>query len=462
MSDDELRPVCFMVMPFRKRRVTGPTREGAPGEVDFDGLWDKAYRPAISDAGFTPVRADFDTGSVIIKDMLERLAYADLVLADVTLPNGNVYYEVGLRQVAKETGCVLFAADWSNQLFDIDQFRSVRYPLLTGTVSDDAAVSLQATIRQAIAAHKDTRTPWHEFIDQKNNEQARRGVFREFAETFSAFQERARAVRLSPKRQRPELAGALLRDYQSAATRIPEVATELLLLVRDELDWEQTLSFCDTLPPAFQRIALVREQRLLALAKTGRAVQAVASLERLIGEQGETPERLGLIGGRYKSMWRDEREARVKAGASRPSSDELRYLDEAIDHYERGMLLDYNEYYCSSNIAGLLLSRGKDADAQRARLVDQMVIAACERAIALDQDDGWTRATLLGAAFRAADVPKARELSERVKREGVTAWGLKSTLDDLKDSVARVRTTPTGTELQQILDDLSALIADAD
>lgn len=108
-----LRPVCFMVMPFRKKKVTCPTGEGAPYEIDFDALWDKAYRPAIEQALYTPVRADFETGSVIVKDMLERLAFPDLVVADVSLPNGNVYYEVGLRHVAREIGCILFAAEWS-------------------------------------------------------------------------------------------------------------------------------------------------------------------------------------------------------------------------------------------------------------------------------------------------------------------------------------------------------------
>jgi hypothetical protein len=58
------------------------------------------------------VRADQDTGALIITQMIERLYFADLVLADMTIPNGNVYYEVGVRHAAKEIGCVLLAADW--------------------------------------------------------------------------------------------------------------------------------------------------------------------------------------------------------------------------------------------------------------------------------------------------------------------------------------------------------------
>jgi hypothetical protein len=49
------------------------------------------------------VRADQDTGALIITQMVERLYFADLVLADMTIPNGNVYYEVGVRHAAKKT-----------------------------------------------------------------------------------------------------------------------------------------------------------------------------------------------------------------------------------------------------------------------------------------------------------------------------------------------------------------------
>ncbi len=69
---------------------------------------------------------------MIITQMIERLYFADLVLADMTIPNGNVYYEVGIRHAAKEIGCVLLAADWSKQLFDVAQMRTMRYPLAEG------------------------------------------------------------------------------------------------------------------------------------------------------------------------------------------------------------------------------------------------------------------------------------------------------------------------------------------
>ncbi len=79
--------------------------------------------------------------------MLERLYFADLVLADMTIPNGNVYYEVGIRHASQKTGCVLLAADWSKQLFDVVQMRTVRYPLPEGEITDATAAAVQGAIK---------------------------------------------------------------------------------------------------------------------------------------------------------------------------------------------------------------------------------------------------------------------------------------------------------------------------
>ncbi|HBY26580.1 MAG TPA: DUF4071 domain-containing protein, partial [Bradyrhizobium sp.] len=68
----------------------------------------------------------------------------DLVLADMTIPNGNVYYEVGIRHASQKTGCVLLAADWSKQLFDVVQLRTVRYPLPEGEITPETAAAMQA------------------------------------------------------------------------------------------------------------------------------------------------------------------------------------------------------------------------------------------------------------------------------------------------------------------------------
>jgi hypothetical protein len=94
-------PVCFMVMPFGKK-LTHAEGDRAPSQIDFDLFWDKVLRPMIQDdLKYIPILADQDAGSLIIEAMIEQLAISGLVIADLTLPNANVYYEVGVRHAAQ-------------------------------------------------------------------------------------------------------------------------------------------------------------------------------------------------------------------------------------------------------------------------------------------------------------------------------------------------------------------------
>ncbi len=134
-----IRPVCFMIMPYGIKDTGAKAGEGA-ARINFDVLWRKALEPLIrDDLGYDPIRADQDIGALIIQEMLERLYFADLVIADLSIPNGNVYYEVGIRHASQRQGCVLIAADWARPLFDAAQMRRVAYPLPEEEISDETA-----------------------------------------------------------------------------------------------------------------------------------------------------------------------------------------------------------------------------------------------------------------------------------------------------------------------------------
>jgi hypothetical protein len=430
-EESKLRPVAFMVMPFGKRIIASPP-EGAPAQLDCDALWDRAFRPALGNLGYLPIRADMEVGTVIVKDMLERLALAELVLADLSLPNGNVYYEVGLRHAAKRTHCVLIGADWSRQLFDTDQIRTERYPLRDGTVPEDEAEVIRKRLEVIIPRMKDAPTPYYELVKTKHDST----VFRDQIEKISAFQAEVRTVRLMKDKDARYKKVAELRDqYTGASLDLQEVAFELLTLVRDSLGWEALADYVNTLPKALQDRPFTREQLLLAKSETGDHELAIEGLKELIKLQGESPERHGLLGGRYKRLWRKARDARLKADETEPDLEERGYLDSTIEHYNRGMQLDLNAYYCASNLPDLLRARGEPGDEEEAEFLDKHIVRACLRAIERGEDDGWAKPTLLGAAFRSHDIDRVRKLTLEVAKQGAAAWELKSTLSDISDTV---------------------------
>jgi hypothetical protein len=454
---EALRPVCFMVMPYRVKDVPGPPRPGVPATLDCDALWERIYKPALEQLGYQAVRGDSDPSSVILNEMIERLAFADLVVADVTLPNGNVYYEVGLRHVARDTHCVLAAADWAQPLFDISTFSSIRFPLTDGVIDADEAARARDILMARVPALRDVRTPYHTLVGD-GDEARRRGVFRDQVTRIDAFQAGAREVRLmADAAARAARVRALRAATTGSALEIAEVAVELLTLVRDHVGWDDALAFIDTLPPATRALPFVEEQRLLALAKHGDPLQAIGGLEALIRDRGDTPERRGLIGGRCKALWLAARAAREAAGTAAPSLDERRWLTKAIESYEAGMALDLNQYYCASNLERLLAARGAPGDRERAATVNAVVREQCKRLLARADADPWLRPTLLAAAIRGGDVDEARRLVEQVAMDGAAAWQVATTLTDMDEDLRQLPAGPVRDAMQQVRDELATL-----
>ncbi len=421
------RPICFMIMPYGEKSTGAARGSKLPPKVNFDRLWELAFEPLIHELGYEPVRADQDWGSSILQEMLERLTLADLVIADVTIANANVYYEVGVRHAARRSHCVMISADDSKQLFDIAQMRQARYPLPTGEIGEAEAArirdKLRIRVRELALGDSPVFTLVAGFPDPDPAQAS--AVRREMAQ-LATFQAEIREVRrtLDPAICR-ERALALRDRYCQGAPLRKAVALELLRLLRDCAGWADMLAFVDRLSPDLQDLPLVREQRALAVSETGEPHAAIGALEVLIKNFGETSERRGLLGGRYKRLFREETNPDRKK----------QYLDRAIAAYEAGMRLDLNDYYPASNLARLYQTRGRKGDSEKARIAAAVTAVACERARTLGDTSEWLKPTLLGAAFDAGDTRLAEQLAEEVATEGAAAWQLKATLADLENAL---------------------------
>jgi hypothetical protein len=445
--------ICFMIMPYGRKPTQAEAGHGVP-EIDFNALWDRAFAPTIQALGYQPVRADQDTGALIITQMIERLYFADLVLADMTIPNGNVYYEVGVRHAAKKTGCVLLAADWSKALFDVAQMRTIRYPLTDGNIDQTTAEAVAAAIKAPIEALARGSSPVFDSIRgyPAKVDASAASTMKDVLAEAADFQGEIRAVRALPYAARMGRARALAEQF----CKPPVTATTGLAVLRllkncaDAADdWSWISGFIDALPAEVAELEEVRETYAFALANAGRPMDAIAKLEALVALSGPTPERLGLLGGRYKRL----------IGNAASQAERQMYLNRSIESYERGMELDLNEYYCSSNLPRLYRQRKRKGDDERARSVSTLVVAACERAKKRGLADEWLRPTLLGAAFDAADADKAEALADDVGAEGAARWKLKTTMSDLESSVLLVEDKDVRARLEAVLETLKATAA---
>lgn len=131
---DAFRDVCFVIMPFGKKRVG--TGDGAR-EVDFDRVFQEIFEPAIqavelpeSEGGgrLRAVRTDRDFhAGHISQDMFEYIEYSRFALADITGLNANVFYELGARHRAHESGTAIFRQGDAPIPFDISQIKAFPY-----------------------------------------------------------------------------------------------------------------------------------------------------------------------------------------------------------------------------------------------------------------------------------------------------------------------------------------------
>jgi tetratricopeptide (TPR) repeat protein len=446
-----LRPICFMIMPFGVKPVE-PRVQNAPEKIDFDALWNKVYLPVIGELGYEPVRADQDTGASIILEMLERLFFSDLVVADMILPNGNVYYEVGIRHASRPTGCVLVSADWTRPLFDVNQMRRLTFPLPEGAITDGTAAVVRDALMKGARVLADGTSPMYAHIpgfpDPRKVDPNRAQSIRAQLDAMAAFQARVRAARLvSDRARRRALALALRDEYPADRPMAQAVALELVALLRDCVGWGETIAYIDALPESIRQLDVVQEQRSLARSKSGDHELAIAALEELIERRGDSSERRGLIGGRYKKL-ADAARAAGDAAAARDR------LDLAIESYDRGMRLDLNDFYPSSNLPFLYRERGEPGDDQRAVLAAQVARLACER----DAQNEWSKPTLLTLAFFEQDVERAREYARAVRRAGPQVWKLDTTIDTLERSVACTDDAARKQQLSAILAELKSLL----
>lgn len=117
-----MKPHAFVAMPF------GMKKDSLGNEIDFNRVYAELIKPALEVAGLDVVRADEeDRAGDIRTDMFQELLIADLVVADLTIDNPNVWYELGVRHALRARGVVLICGGRVTTAFDLYTDRKLRY-----------------------------------------------------------------------------------------------------------------------------------------------------------------------------------------------------------------------------------------------------------------------------------------------------------------------------------------------
>ncbi len=112
---------CFVISPIGA--------EGSDTRTNADKLFKYIIKPVCEDCDFEPIRVDkLNDANSITQTIIDHLEKSELVIADITEHNPNVFYEMGYRARTKKP-IIHLKSKGENLPFDITTIRTLEYDL---------------------------------------------------------------------------------------------------------------------------------------------------------------------------------------------------------------------------------------------------------------------------------------------------------------------------------------------
>ncbi|MBT8098605.1 MAG: tetratricopeptide repeat protein [Gammaproteobacteria bacterium] len=221
--------ICFVIMPFGEKAVGDKT-------VDFDAIYDTIFAPAINavplpepEQGKLEARRtdrDFFAGD-ISHEMFNYLEYSRIALADITGLNANVFYELGHRHRARESGTAIFRQTDAPIPFDVNQIKSFPYEYFPESEADQARDLIRRVLTESLG-HNRPDSPVRRALAM----QKQRG---------GNAEELIREAENALRNQDPATAVLKYTDVVAASPDNHLVRLGLGLLLKNRGDWDEAL-----------------------------------------------------------------------------------------------------------------------------------------------------------------------------------------------------------------------------
>jgi hypothetical protein len=335
---------AFIVRPFGKKK------DLKGNEIDFNEVERVLIAPALKAVGAEGgTTIDIVESGNIRTDMFRRLLTADLVVADLSIHNANVFYELGIRHALREHGTFMLRCDSDAFPFDLQTDRYFVYK------KDDPAAGLPDLIT-ALRRTKDAQ--------EKN---------------FAAKDSPVFTSLPSLTEHDPSLFNPLPQDFgeEVAHATSNKVPGDLALLSYEmngfeweargwhavgvaqfdlnamfgaKITWEKIrklepdhLEANIRLGTIYERLGdLVRSTEALEIALSNRAIT-----------QGQRAEAYSLMARNFKTRWRNDWEGQPPEGRA-VAALRSPHLTDCFENYERAFDEDLNHFYSGLNALAML------------------------------------------------------------------------------------------------------------
>jgi tetratricopeptide (TPR) repeat protein len=335
---------AFVVRPFG-------TREG----INFSEVHRQLIGPALAACDIQGGTTEpFMQAGNIRADMFQQLLVADIVVADISIHNANVFYELGIRHALQPQSTFLLRAKGKKKPEDRGPQDEVPFDLKTDRYleydSDKPAetlTSLTEALRQTLASEKPDSPVFHMLPDLEAQDRSR------FLPVPRSFRDE---VELASKAKKIGLLGLLameVRDFFWASEGLRLVGRaqfDLKAFPQAKVTWEELHKLNPAEPEANLRLGTVY-QRLGDLDASDLALEQV--LKNKQTESADRAEALSLLArnikDRWRTIWKDlsGAEAAVK-GLEAPE------LLKSYGKYRQAFQENLDSFYPGLNALGLL------------------------------------------------------------------------------------------------------------
>ncbi len=337
----EISGRAFVVRPFNQK-------SNAAGDacIDFERVGAELIDVALQQIGLSgSTTAEFVQQGNIRFDMFTELLAADVVIADISIHNANVFYELGIRHALQSQYTIMIKADKRGDahVFDLSADRYLPYD------PDDPAASVDALVNTVSATLESERadSPVFQLVPGLESFDASKVVVvpRQFRETV---EQRAR--------DRDGLASLF-----DKATVKPWATEGLRVVGRAQFDlgdhegsrktWEYIRNLDQMDLEANQKLA-TNFQKLGDLTRSRQAAQRALDSSQL--GDWDCAETYALIASNVKTEWHASwsHEANVEERQSKALTSPL--LRRSLDGYCTGFEKHRSHYYSGVNAVAML------------------------------------------------------------------------------------------------------------
>jgi tetratricopeptide (TPR) repeat protein len=339
---------AFIIRPF-----------GTKNDINFDEVESKLIDPALTRLNITGrTTMEIRKQGNIRFDMFQKLLTANLVIADISIHNANVYYELGIRHALRGKHTFMIRARGGGIKSDEVPFdlKTDRYLGYDGKDPAASVDNLVESLRQTINSEEHDSPVFQMLPDLDEQDQAR---FLPVPRDFREDVERAADAR---ERGDLELLAAEANGFEWEIEGLRLVGRAQFNLKAFEgarATWEAVRKIDPLDEEANTQLGTVH-QRLGDLTSSDQALKRVLKRKEL-DKEGRAEVR-SLMARNAKTHWTNE----WKQIASLPERQRCAllspYLDESLEAYESAFEEDLNHFKAGLNTLAMLTMQTKLAD----------------------------------------------------------------------------------------------------